>query len=176
MLQSAAVRATWSTIKHEFIPSEAVMSRDQRELLKIFEETQRFRADVEQERWRVMSAAQRDGRAPRVYEPPAPSAASSRPSTAGGSRPSTAGSRPSTASHSRGGRQDATAIPGIAPAQPSVFSFGFLGVPERRQPLWDARVDRTAGGSLPVPSDSLMRHPMSGAGRPSFVPSFATVR
>lgn len=174
MLQSAAVRATWSTIKHEFVPSEAVMSRNQRELLKMFEETQRFRAAVEQERWRVISAAQREGRAPRVYEPPAPSAASSRPSTAGGSRPSTAGSRPPTASLSRGGRQDA--IPGIAPAQPSVFSFGFLGVPERRQPRWDARVDRTAGGSLPVPSDSLMRHPMSGAGRPSIVPSFATVR
>jgi hypothetical protein len=208
-VRDANVRATFSTLKHEFVPSSRVswstrsMRRDKLDLLRSFETTHQVRAAIEQERWRAMSVAQRGGSAPRVYEPsttstsPTPMTTSSRPSTAGsrarssghlmvtfdlpsstrstvGSRPSTAGSRPPTASLSRGGRQDA--IPGIAPAQPSVFSFGFLGVPERRQPRWDARVDRTAGGSLPVPSDSLMRHPMSGAGRPSIVPSFATVR
>ena len=186
----ANVRATWSTLKHEFVPSSRVswstrsMRRDKLDLLRSFETTHQVRAAIEQERWRAMSVAHRGGSAPRVYEPsttstsPTPLTTSSRPSTAGSrarssghlmvtfdlpsSTRSTVGSRPSTASGirtsstlPRNPRDAPGAAPDTATVQPSLFSFGFLGEPAKREWMWDARVNRAAGGSLPpVPSDS----------------------
>ena len=109
---------------------------------------------------------------------PTPMTTSSRPSTAGSrarssghlmvtfdlpsSTRSTVGSRPSTASGirtsstlPRNPRDAPGAAPDTATVQPSLFSFGFLGEPAKREWMWDARVNRAAGGSLPpVPSDS----------------------
>ena len=126
-VRDANVRATFSTLKHEFVPSSRVswstrsMRRDKLDLLRSFETTHQVRAAIEQERWRAMSVAQRGGSAPRVYEPsttstsPTPLTTSSRPSTAGSrarssghlmvtfdlpssTRSTVLGSRPSTAS------------------------------------------------------------------------------
>lgn len=193
-VRDANVRATWSTLKHEFVPSSRVswstrsMRRDNLDLLRSFETTHQVRAAIEQERWRAMSMAQRGGSAPRVYEPsttstsPTPltpsSKPSSRPSTAGsrarssshlmvtfdlpsatrssvGSRPSTASGIRTSSTLPRNPRDAPGAAPDTATVQPSLFSFGFLGEPAKREWMWDARVNRAAGGSLPpVPSDS----------------------
>lgn len=190
-VRDANVRATFSTLKHEFVPSSRVswstrsMRRDKLDLLRSFETTHQVRAAIEQERWRAMSVAQRGGSAPRVYEPsttstsPTPLTTSSRPSTAGSrarssghlmvtfdlpssTRSTVLGSRPSTASGirtsstlPRNPRDAPGAAPDTATVQPSLFSFGFLGEPAKREWMWDARVNRAAGGSLPpVPSDS----------------------
>ena len=73
--RNANVRASWSTFKHEFVPSSRVswstrsMRRDELDLLTSFETTHQVRAAIEQERWRTMSLAQRGESAPRVYEP-----------------------------------------------------------------------------------------------------------
>ena len=193
-VRDANVRATFSTLKHEFVPSSRVswstrsMRRDNLDLLRSFETTHQVRAAIEQERWRAMSVAQRGGSAPRVYEPsttstsPTPltpsSKPSSRPSTAGsrarssshlmvtfdlpsatrssvGSRPSTASGIRTSSTLPRNPRDAPGAAPDTATVQPSLFSFGFLGEPAKREWMWDARVNRAAGGSLPpVPSDS----------------------
>ena len=184
-VRDANVRATWSTLKHEFVPSSRVswstrsMRRDKLDLLRSFETTHQVRAAIEQERWRAMSVAHRGGSAPRVYEPsttstsPTPLTTSSRPSTAGSrarssghlmvtfdlpsSTRSTVGSRPSTASGIRTSalprtpRDAPSAAPDSAPVQPSLFSFGLLGEPEKRVWMLGARVNRAAGGSLPAP-------------------------
>ena len=183
--RNANVRASWSTFKHEFVPSSRVswstrsMRRDELDLLTSFETTHQVRAAIEQERWRTMSLAQRGESAPRVYEPsttstsPTPLTTSSRPSTAGSrarssghlmvtfdlpsSTRSTVGSRPSTASGIRTSalprtpRDAPSAAPDSAPVQPSLFSFGLLGEPEKRVWMLGARVNRAAGGSLPAP-------------------------
>ena len=180
--RNANVRASWSTFKHEFVPSSRVswstrsMRRDELDLLTSFETTHQVRAVIEQERWRTMSLAQRGESAPRVYEPTPTSPLTppiSRPSTAGSrARPSshlmvtfdlpsssrsTVGSRPSTASGIRTSalprtpRDAPSAAPDSAPVQPSLFSFGLLGEPEKRVWMLGARVNRAAGGSLPAP-------------------------
>ena len=180
--RNANVRASWSTFKHEFVPSSRVswstrsMRRDELDLLTSFETTHQVRAAIEQERWRTMSLAQRGESAPRVYEPTPTSPLTppiSRPSTAGSrARPSshlmvtfdlpsssrsTVGSRPSTASGIRTSalprtpRDAPSAAPDSAPVQPSLFSFGLLGEPEKRVWMLGARVNRAAGGSLPAP-------------------------
>ena len=171
-LKPAQLNIATRTVTYELTGGPSA-SRDNRDLLVWLEAKQQSRAAVEDARWRALTAGQREGRPPRCYEAP--------------SRPSIAPSRPSTAtSRARGSSSQQEFVQqqlqhepihqAVGLNQPAVFSFAYLGVPQKRRPLWDAPVSRSAGGSFPTPSDGLLRAMGEGSffsinkARPRLVP------
>ena len=140
----------WShAMAFNFVDGGAFATRQQQDLLQWFETRHQTRAAIDEARWRGVTAAQRAGCKPRVYDS-AGAVTASRPA----SRPSSASS---VSTHVRSVHNSRHVSAAGTSRHASVFPFHFLGVPEKRLPQWDTAVTRSAGGSLPQPSDSLMR-------------------